>query len=435
MTLYEGMLSNLDIFTRPLINRNVISNKTTSFQPIAPLSDGLQIEYYIAGTSNYVDLSKINLKIRGKIVHNDGTDVSDAEKKVSLTNLPLASLFSQVEAFLMTTPCQSANNLYPYQAYLSTLLNYGPAAKNSQLTAQGFYQDNPSDPTEAFAKNNTDNGIQNRAELVAKSNVFEFMGPLHLDISKLEKFLINDVDLKIRLIRAPSEFSIISTEANKIYKIKLLEATLYVRHLEINPDILLAHAQVMQKIPAFYPITQTIMKNFVIMSGSTDVVRENLYLGTIPSRIVLGLVKSRAVNGTFDTNPFKFEDFNLKYFQITINNQNYPDYPYTPQFKSTSPKQYVREYLALFQALDIDNANSGNMISYKHYIDGSVLFPLDLTREHLSSAPHTSVPKTGSLRLTLKFDGALAENVTAILFAEFESSILISQEREVIYST
>ena len=51
------------------------------------------------------------------------------------------SNFKQIDVFLKGKQVTQATSTYAYRAYLETLLNYGPAAKDSQLTAAVFYKD------------------------------------------------------------------------------------------------------------------------------------------------------------------------------------------------------------------------------------------------------------------------------------------------------
>ena len=44
------------------------------------------------------------------------------------------SLFNQVDIFFNQKPVSPPTNAYAYRAYIETLLNYGPRAKNSHLT-------------------------------------------------------------------------------------------------------------------------------------------------------------------------------------------------------------------------------------------------------------------------------------------------------------
>ena len=49
------------------------------------------------------------------------------------------SLFNQVDVFFNQKPISPPTNAYAYRAYLETLLNYGPAAKNSHLKSVLWY--------------------------------------------------------------------------------------------------------------------------------------------------------------------------------------------------------------------------------------------------------------------------------------------------------
>ena len=53
-----------------------------------------------------------------------------------------------------TPPSPPPISLYPYRAYIETLLSYGPAAKESQLTGVMWYKDTPGhqDKTAALTK-------------------------------------------------------------------------------------------------------------------------------------------------------------------------------------------------------------------------------------------------------------------------------------------
>ena len=90
---------------------------------------------------------------------------SDADEHVGIVNNFLHSLFKQVDVFLKEKKVTQATGTYAYRAYLETLLNYGPAAKESQLTAAMFYKDTAgkldvADPTAAAA--NANMGLKKR---------------------------------------------------------------------------------------------------------------------------------------------------------------------------------------------------------------------------------------------------------------------------------
>jgi hypothetical protein len=97
----------------------------------------------------------------------------DAGVDVGPVNLWMHSLFSDVSVSLNEKLVSPPTSLYPYRAYIETLLSYGPAAKESQLTGVMWYKDTPGHQY----KRTTDNkGFTARKALTAQSKSVQMMG-------------------------------------------------------------------------------------------------------------------------------------------------------------------------------------------------------------------------------------------------------------------
>ena len=101
----------------------------------------------------------------------------------------------------------SSNNTYAYRAYLETLLSYGPSAKKSQLTSALYYKDvaghmNDSNPHDEDSKNV---GFKSRSAFSTRGT-FDMVGIIHSDLFFQSKFLLNDINIKIRLVRNKDSF-------------------------------------------------------------------------------------------------------------------------------------------------------------------------------------------------------------------------------------
>ena len=98
------------------------------------LSDQGPYEFAVCGAGDdYIDLVNTYLLVEAQIVADDDT-VLDTGADVGHVNLWMYSLFSDVSVSLNETLVSPPTSLYPYRAYMETLLSYGPAAKESQLT-------------------------------------------------------------------------------------------------------------------------------------------------------------------------------------------------------------------------------------------------------------------------------------------------------------
>ena len=80
------------------------------------------------------------------------------------------------------------------------------------------------------------------------------MGRPHVDIFQQDKYLLNGVDLDIKFTRSNPAFHLMTADA-AAFKLHILDATLDVRKVKINPVISLEHNKTLQQgITAKYPM-------------------------------------------------------------------------------------------------------------------------------------------------------------------------------------
>ena len=122
-----------DLFSVPPTQVSLEKGLWIDHQPVSSVSNGGPITFMRPGTEDCLDLSKTILVVHAKVTKANGNDV-DAGEHVGIVNNFLHSLFKQVDVFLKEKQVTQATGTYAYRAYLETLLNYGPAAKESQFT-------------------------------------------------------------------------------------------------------------------------------------------------------------------------------------------------------------------------------------------------------------------------------------------------------------
>ena len=154
------------------------------------MTDQGPYEFAVSGAGdNYIGLANTYLFVEAHIMITDGSD-SDPDREVGPVNLWMHSLFSDVSVSLSGKLVSPTTSMYPYRAYIETLLSYGPVAKESQLTGVMWYKDTPRQQD----KRPTDiKGFTSRKELTALSKSVQMMGKLHLDLFCQDKYLLNHV--------------------------------------------------------------------------------------------------------------------------------------------------------------------------------------------------------------------------------------------------
>ena len=312
----------------------------------------------------YVDLSKTILVVRAKVTKANGNDL-DANEKVGIVNNFLHSLFKQVDVFLKEKQVTQATGTYAYRAYLETLLNYGPAAKESQLTAAMFYKDTAgkmdvADPTAAAA--NANMGLKKRYAFNQERGVIEMARPLFCDVFKSERLLLSFVDLKVILNRNVNAFCLMSDIDDAAHKVVLTEAYLKVRKVKVSPSVSIAHELALKKGPAIYPVRRVECKTFIIPTGNPSLRKDNLYNGLVPKTFVFGMVDSAAFNGDYEKNPYNFKTLTASFIGITVNGEEVPFKPLQLSYTAATIR-YMEAYLSMFSGTGKLFYDTGNGIS------------------------------------------------------------------------
>src|SRR6266404_6959554 len=336
----EGMLSALELFTVPPTDLQVERTWSQEYYPIAPLVESRQLEFNVTSSSDhYIDLNKTLIEIYAKIVKSDGSAlVKDVDNVTPIVNF-MHTMFNQIDVHMNRKLVSKSHNLYAYKAYIQTLLNNRKSVQEEQYDTALFLKDAPDKLDKQNDAVNTNATI--RRSRFAESTVHDMIGKLHIDIFNFDRFLLNNIDLKLTLTRSKDDFCLFSEKADAKYKVVITKAILHVTNVKVSPALILAHSTMLQKTTVKYPISPVDIKAFSFPSGLTHINLDNLILGSMPVRLIIGMVDSRDFIGTLKTNPFKFQHFNLNFLCLSLNGEQIPTLPYTPDF---STNQYARLY-------------------------------------------------------------------------------------------
>ena len=155
-----------------------------------------------------------------------------------------------------------------------------------------WYKDTPGhqDKTTAASK-----GFTSRNALTAQRKSVQMMGKLHLDLFCQEKYLLNDVNLKIKL-RQSRDVLALMTDADN-YNIAL-----FVRNVQLSPAVRMGHVKALEMTNCRYPIRRIEVKVDTVPRGNMNYVQDNMFLGQLPKRLAIGCVDSEALDMSQNTN-------------------------------------------------------------------------------------------------------------------------------------
>jgi hypothetical protein len=325
----ECTKSKLDLFEVQPTQTSVAYGYWEQKGLTSALTDQGPYEFAVSGAGdNYIDLANTYLFVEAHIMDDDDTAL-DGGADVGPVNLWMHSLFSDVSVSLNENLVSPPTSLYPYRAYIEILLSYGPAAKESQLTGVMWYKDTPGHQD----KRTTDNkGFTSRKALTAQSKSVQMTGILHLDLFCQEKYLLNHVDLKIKLRRSRDVFALMADADN--YKIKIKDLALFVRNVQLSPAVRMGHVKAFEKTSCKYPIRRVEVKVDTVPRGNMNYVQDNMFLGQLPKRLVIGCVDSDALNGTITKIPFDFRHYKINFVALNVGGRQIPAKRYNPTLKT-----------------------------------------------------------------------------------------------------
>ena len=405
----------------------------TPVAPINAITEKSPIEFDIKSSGNeYIDLNDIRLFVSFSV--KSETVIADADRGKSaygFANLPLSSLFSNATLMLNQVQVEGGSHLLPYTNYIYTLLNYSAEASKNLLSPWGFVKDSPG----RMEPHKDNEGIVGRLNGArhGKGDMFYVDGPLPFDFFRQKKFLLNNVNVRVKLQPASDAFFLMQykTESGTGYtlpklKVVINEATLSVRKVSLLPSIVWAHDEGLQKYNAVYPYLRTEARSYSIQKDSRSHVITDVFGGRVPKRIIVCMVSNLALNGDMTRNPFNLQHFKLICVDLQLNGQSIPQQPLECDFTGSC----VREYNTFVQSTGNYLCNKEFSIGLFDYKDGYTLFAFNLTPDfdlYGKRQPYT----TGDISLHLAFQDALAEVVSVICVGYEDAAVHITRSRNI----
>lgn len=433
--------SELDLESLPPVQVGILDDYIVSTGPKSALSGNNPLEFEISASGDdYLDISECYLSLKCKVKNSDGTNLRThttatdgtvtpgSQAAVGPVNLFLHSLFRQVDVSFNDTLVSTSGDCYSYRAYITDLLSYGSDVKKTWLKRlEGWHED---DAGKYDDQDNT--GLTERTKMISNSRSFDLKGRLHIDMLLQERLLPNNLSVKITLVRAEPQFTLMSFETTVGgYDIIIEDAVLEARKVRLAADEQLRLEKVLGGSGAKYPITHAVTRHFTIPSGTSTADLDALFMGQIPNKVVIGMVSNDAFSGHWKKNPYRFRHFNLNSACLIVDGRHIPAQPMMPDF---SRGLYVECYQSLMKVCAQYPNDSTNGITAEQYQDGSCFLAFDLTSDGAGDGVNFTTPRRmGTVRASLRFANTLSETITVVAFGQFDNILTIDKHRSVMF--
>jgi hypothetical protein len=133
-----------------------------------------------------------------------------------------------------------------------------------------------------------------------------------------------------------------------------------------------------------------------------------MFQGRRPEKVIIGFVKSKAVNGDYATNPFNFENCSIDHIAVFVDGLPVGGNPLKTDFTAANGTASVRAYTNLLISAGKWRHDEGSGLDRAHFISGSTLFAFQLEPNFSHHGEYLCLVKNGNVRLEVQFKSALA---------------------------
>ena len=454
----ECSLSPLEWFRLLPTQTAVEKTMDVEYQSLTSLKNNAPVEFYIpASTDDYIDLMNSKLYFSFRILTSDNAQCPQNSIVAPINDI-FNGLWSNVELFMNDRLISHSNNTHGYTTMLSHLIHDSEESLHSDRALRLLYKDTPGQMdfldasvpnmdglikgfhpigaelvlgeggavTEEAITDPGNNGLHQRFLFSRMSQKVSVMGPLNIAMFEQERYLPNGVSIKLRFHRQREAFTMMSLDGNA-YKIEVEEAFMLMRKVKPAPGVQLGHAETLMKMPAKFPITRKETKVLTLTKDVNTFVKDNIFLGQLPKRVVIGMVNNQAFAGHIQLNPYNFQHMNVNFIQMYTDGEPVRSKPLQPNIND---HDYLQCYETLYRGFDKIDGNKSSIIKREDWDKVYSLFAFDLTPDY-DDDDHYPIIKHGNLRLEINFTTALTTAINVLVYAEFDNIVEITANRNI----
>ena len=433
-------LPEYDIFRVPKVQNTIEQDFTAEYRPAAMLSSKASIEFNIVTAKDeYLRLYQTEFYLRLKIcIEKPIKSISvtkDDWKNVSTCNNLLNSIFKQVEFWIGDRSIDPAHQTYAYKTYFEKLLGKSEEVKKTAADLGGWTEVVPSNPEDLIPHFNGKIKTIKTSGDFGEGQEFELLGKIHLPMFEQRKAaLLGGCKLKLKFIPNDPQFYIKCTNEVQVKSVEFTDCSLRIQGAKLLPHIYNAHEKGLAEGNARYFLLENFVVPITINKGTQDIIIDNVHSGAVPNRAFIAFVDHRAFNGSHNLNPYNFQNFGVNHLQLYINGNPVGGPPKMPNFNKG---WYSREYYDLFKVTNQDHIDTCITINKENFVRGNNIFAFkcspDMTVGGAKALGFYNPIKYGAMRLHVRFDEALPQAVTALVYIDFDTFLEINQDRTVTY--
>ena len=324
--------------------------------PFKPASTGRRpILFTVPSSDDYYDLNetKLEVKVRMNTAGTDGlsadeTGASDGNntKYVYCVNNFGHSLFNQMNVSFSGVLMTEQSNAYHQKAYLETLQNYNRQEGETTLAAQEWVNElNVRDSLTTTNAANDDEpnpsnwsgkiGLKALTSRLLGKAYHTFMIKPHIPVFRTGKCLISGVQIDLELYLNDSNMFLFGTPDTTTSVNKTIPTlgdddlfvALWMKKVTLNASVysrLQKERSLGKTKKVRYAVVRSEIKTYSFDGNSTRWSQDNVFLNTVPVKVIIGLMNSTNYNGSLKHYPYAYEKIGVTRIRQQIDGEKYP---------------------------------------------------------------------------------------------------------------
>lgn len=381
------------------------------------------IEFRIPGISGqFLDLSTLTLELYVSVTKTDGSKLGEDDHMIFANGLS-NTMFKTCACYFNEQLVES-NALFNYHSFLKMVTTLSQDKVDSIGNNAFFYRDyeGESGIVDKFTDTFFTSASKYEKDLITscKTHGLSMTAPLLCDVSSLDAYLLDSVDVRLRLELANKSWIINSHQSADNFRFKLDSAKLWVDRVTPHSTALESLNHSMMIKPLQYTYNRSLYKTFILPANQTSLIGELPFAQIIPQNLTMCIVDMEGLQGSCARNGLFFQHANLSEVLITINGST------VYNIHSSFPHHASRLFYNTMESLGLETHNNLTLNSFKN---GRTVCVFNFISEDVQNA--IPLEKSGNLRINLGFNKGVDRNLVVLLFADTTGVIQIDSQRHV----
>ena len=351
------------------------------------------IEFNVAGVdSEFIDLSSIAIEMKLTLTNADGTAIAN-DANLTVCDGIFHRIFQSHTVYMNSVQVENSPNF----GLLNVIKTYCNMSKTKLATFgrnmgyNSLYEPIPSTYTAAHYAGLEDGSEEHENLRLCRTSNMHFYGPLNLDVGDCDTYLLDKIDLRIRLDLAPPAL-VLNTSGNDLYKYHFEMCKLWIQRVTPIPSAMLALNRSMNEKHATveYIFNRPVLKRYIFPRDHTSLIIDNPFQGIVPQKIFIFTMNQTAFDGQYSANPNYLITNNITNVKAELNGS------VLTNMSCSYPDNIAQAFYETVKSL---GANSHHLITYENFKAGRNIYVFDTRSSDAQDVIY--IERSASLRFSL----------------------------------